>query len=67
MLTKLLLSPEEASTTIGVKRAKMFQLLTSGEIVSIKVGRLRRIPVQALEAWVARQLEQHGGSKQGGV
>ena len=60
MLTKLLLSPDEASAALGVKRAKLFQMLAAGEIASFKVGRLRRIPMSALQNWVTRQIDQQG-------
>ncbi len=65
----LLLTPEEAFNEIKIGRAKGFQLLASGELPSIKIGRLRRIPMEGLRAWVQRQVaeqartqERFGGS-----
>ena len=55
---RVLLRPEEAAEAAGVSRSQVFKYLADGSIRSIKVGRLRRIPVAELEAWVARQLEQ---------
>ena len=52
MTEKLLLRPEEAFAAIQVKRAKGYQMLADGEILSIKVGRLRRVPVDALHKWL---------------
>lgn len=51
----LLLTPEQAFKLIGVGRSHGFKLLASGEIPSLKIGRLRRIPRAALERWVTQQ------------
>jgi excisionase family DNA binding protein len=53
---KLLLSPEEACRLINVKRATFFNMLAKGAIPSIKIGRLRRIPTDALRSFVERQI-----------
>ena len=67
MWKKLLLSPDETCEVLGVKRSKLFKMLDTGEIPSIKVGRLRRIPVASLQEWVERQVvEQAGMSVQEG-
>jgi excisionase family DNA binding protein len=55
---KLLLSPDETCETLGVKRGTLFKLLASGEIPSIKLGKLRRIPREGLTDWVKRQVDQ---------
>lgn len=55
-LAKLLLTPLEAAATLGIGRTTMFKLLLSGEIPSIKVGRMRRIPITALNEWVSNQI-----------
>jgi excisionase family DNA binding protein len=54
-MNPLLLTPEEAFALIGVGRSHGFKLLASGEIPSLKIGRLRRIPRAALERWVTQQ------------
>lgn len=56
--TKLLLSPDETCDMLGVRRSTLFKMLESGEIPSLKVGRLRRIPAQQLYEWVQRQVDQ---------
>ena len=55
---QLLLSVEEAARRLGIRRTLMYTLMMSGEIRSIHVGRLRKVPVQALEAFVARRLSE---------
>jgi excisionase family DNA binding protein len=57
---KLLLSPEETCKALGVKRATLFKLLATGEIPSIKLGKLRRIPAAGLQEWVKHQVNQQG-------
>jgi excisionase family DNA binding protein len=38
---------------LGVGRTTMYALLASGEIPSVAIGRLRRIPAEALNDYVA--------------
>jgi excisionase family DNA binding protein len=49
---RLLLRPEEAAEALSVSRTTLYGLLASGAIQSVKVGGLRRIPVEALEHYV---------------
>jgi excisionase family DNA binding protein len=55
---QLLLRPEEAARALGISRTKLFELIASGEIESIRIGRARRIPADVLEDWVARRRTQ---------
>jgi excisionase family DNA binding protein len=48
----LLLRVEEAAARLGIARTSMYQLVKSGEVESVHVGRLRRIPVACLEEYV---------------
>jgi excisionase family DNA binding protein len=50
---KLLLTPEEAGERLGVGRTQIYALLRRGELLSVRIGRLRRIPVAALQRYVA--------------
>lgn len=52
---RLLLRPEEAADRLGIGRSQMFDLLRRGEIVSISLGKSRRVPVGALEEFVSRK------------
>lgn len=54
-LTPLLLRPDEAADLLGIGRSKLFELLARRDIESIKVGACRRIPREALEAYVLRE------------
>jgi excisionase family DNA binding protein len=56
-MVKLLLTPAEAAHMIGVGRSKMYELLASGAVKSVKIGSLRRIPATALDEYVAGLVE----------
>lgn len=56
-LPRLLVSPEEGAEVIGVSRSRMYGLLASGEIPSLKIGKNRRIPLAEIELWIERTLE----------
>jgi excisionase family DNA binding protein len=53
---RLLLSVEEAAAAMGLGRSMMYHLVMRQQIASIKVGRMRRIPVAALEEFIRQQL-----------
>jgi len=65
METKLLLSPDEACAVLGVRRSMLFKMLEAGEIPSIKIGRLQRIPVDGLRLYVERQVVAQTGVEKG--
>lgn len=53
MPQRILLTPEEAAERLGVGRTTMFKLIRCGEIESVQIGKLRRIPVSAIEDYAA--------------
>ena len=61
MTTKLLLTPEEAGELIGVGRSMIYELLRCGAIESVRIGRCRRIPSDALDAYVEYLREHASG------
>ena len=56
-MDKLLLRPIEAAEAIGLGRSKVYELLASGELPSIRIGGSVRIPVDALRKWIDGQLD----------
>ena len=52
----LFVKAEEAATVLRIGRSRTFELLKSGELASVKVGRSRLIPVQAIEDYARRLL-----------
>ncbi|MCK9922633.1 helix-turn-helix domain-containing protein [Frankia sp. AgPm24] len=53
-MTKLLLTPTEAADLLGVSRSTVYELMGSGDIESVHIGRARRIPSAALLTFVNR-------------
>ncbi|MFE2106576.1 helix-turn-helix domain-containing protein [Kitasatospora sp. NPDC059463] len=51
--TLVALTVEEAARRLGVGRTTMYGLVSSGEVPSVMIGRLRRIPAQALSDYIA--------------
>ena len=49
---QLLLTVMEAAQRLGIGRSLMYELLASGRIPSIRVGRLRRVPCHALTEFI---------------
>ncbi|MFF7641498.1 excisionase family DNA-binding protein [Streptomyces canus] len=52
--TLVLLKVEEAARRLRIGRTTCYALIRSGELESVPVGRLRRVPVDAPAAYVAR-------------
>jgi excisionase family DNA binding protein len=53
----LTLTVEQAAKRLGIGRTTFYSLIGSGEIETITIGRLRRVPAEALPAYVARLRE----------
>ena len=51
---RLVLTIEQAAKRLGIGRTLMYSLVMNGEIESVTIGRLRRIPVECLTEYVAR-------------
>jgi excisionase family DNA binding protein len=51
---QLLYSPREGAAIIDVGRSKMWELIARGEIESVKIDGLRKIPAEALTTYVER-------------
>ena len=58
---KLLLTVEEAAEAMSLGRTLMYQLVKGRQILSIKVGRTRRIPTTVLHEFVMRLSEVEKG------
>jgi excisionase family DNA binding protein len=55
---KLLLSPEEAAEALGVGRSRVYDLMRTRQLLSVRIGKSRRVPVAAVHAYVERLSEQ---------
>lgn len=55
--TPILVSVDEAARLLGLSRARIYELLSQGAIESVRIGRTRRIPVDALHEFAAKLRE----------
>ena len=49
---KVLLTPEETAEALGCGRSQVYALISEGHLRSVKIGRLRRIPVSEVHRYV---------------
>lgn len=56
-LNKLLLTPEEAAEVLSIGRTKTYQLIGEGVLRSVRIGKCRRIPAEALVELVEHLLD----------
>jgi len=49
---RLLLTVEQAAQRLGIGRTLMYALVRDGDVESVQIGRLRRIPADALARYV---------------
>ena len=53
---KKLLDVGEAAAALGLGRSVTYRLLMSGELVSLRIGGRRLVPVGEIDAFIERQL-----------
>ena len=54
MAPRLMLTAEQAAEALGIGRTAVFALIKSGDLESVRIGRLRRIPAGSIEAYAQR-------------
>lgn len=60
-MARLLYPADEAAEQLGVSLTTIKALIRTGEIRSVKIGRARRVPLDALQEYVSRlDAEQNG-------
>ena len=52
---QLLLTPKQACDALQISARKLWGMTASGEIVSLKIGRLVRYPIDDLKRWIDSQ------------
>jgi excisionase family DNA binding protein len=57
-MERLLLTVEEAAELLHLGRSTVFDLIRSGELPSVKIGRSRRIPADSLRDFARRLSEE---------
>ena len=58
MSVRLLLTPTEAAEALGIGRSKLYELMRADLVESVLIGAARRIPEDALQAYVQRLRDQ---------
>jgi excisionase family DNA binding protein len=58
----LVLTIEEAAERLCIGRTSMYSLVKAGAVESVSIGRLRRIPLDALESFLRRLRESNPDS-----
>jgi excisionase family DNA binding protein len=57
---RLLLTVEEAAEALTISRWKVFELIRTRQLRSIKIGGLRRVPRAAIDEYIVRLLAEAG-------
>jgi excisionase family DNA binding protein len=57
----MLLTVSEAAQRLAIGRSLLYELLAEGQVESIHIGRLRRIPTDALADYIDRQRPNRAG------
>lgn len=57
-MEQVFLTPEEVAETLRLGRAKVFDLIRNGDLVSVKIGRLRRVHAEAVREYARRLIEE---------
>ena len=55
---RALYTVEQAAYMASLGRTRMYDLIASGAIESVKIGRARRIPAAALDDYISRLVEE---------
>lgn len=61
-MEKLLLRPTEVAEALGVGRSKAYQMMASGLLPVVRIGKSVRVPVVQLREWLANQLPESKGT-----
>ena len=56
---RLLLRISEVAETLGIGRTKIYEMIATGELPTVRVGRAVRISVTALQKWVEQREQQN--------
>ena len=59
-MERVLLTPEEVAEALHVGRCTVYDLIRTNQLQSFKIGKLRRIPVDAVHEFIKRMAEENG-------
>jgi excisionase family DNA binding protein len=58
--SRLLLTAEEVAHRLSVGRATAYELMATGVLPVVRIGRSVRVPARALEKWIEAQAKNAG-------
>ena len=56
-MERLLLTAEEVAEALHIGRTRVFALIAAKELTSVRIGSLRRIPVDAVREYAVRLVQ----------
>jgi excisionase family DNA binding protein len=59
-MNRVLLTPEEVAEALHVGRCTVYDLIRTKQLQSFKIGKLRRIPVDAVYEFIKRLADENG-------
>ena len=57
-MDRVFFTPEEVADALRIGRPKVYDLIRSGDLVSVKIGRLRRVHAEAVREYARRLIEE---------
>lgn len=57
-MERILLTAEETAELLHIGRSKVYDLIRNGDLVSVKIGKLRRVPRDAVHDYTRKLLEE---------
>lgn len=57
-LSPLLLTPEEVAKVLRVGRSRVYDLMRSHRLISVKIGGSRRVPIAAVQQFIDELVRQ---------
>ncbi len=56
-MPRLLLTVPEAAEALAISRSKLYELIAAGLVRSVRIDGSRRVPLEALETYIATLLD----------
>ena len=56
-MDKRLLTATEAARVVGIGRTKLYELMASGQLCSVKIGRRRLVPAAMLDEYIEQLIQ----------
>lgn len=62
-MEQLLLRAEEVARSLGLGRSKVYEMMQTGELPTVRIGRCVRVARAALEEWVRANTSKQQGEQ----